>query len=67
MYDPASLTLAIDERWVQCEPMALRIETGPRLATTHVVQGAPSNARASVAIDAEGFTSHLMTTILGQG
>ena len=67
MYDPASLTLAIDERWVQCEPMALRIETGPRLATTHVVQGAPSNAWASVTIDAEGFTSHLMTTILGQG
>lgn len=67
MYDPASLTLAIDERWVRCEPMALRVETGPRLATTHVVPGAPPNARASVAIDASGFASHMMATILGGG
>lgn len=66
MYDPASLTLAIDERWVRCEPMALRVETSPHLATTHVVPGAAPNARASVSIDAPGFASHMMATILGQ-
>ena len=66
MYDPASLTLAIDERWVQCEPMALRIETGPRLAITHREGSGPPTARASIAIDALGFAGHMMATILGQ-
>jgi purine nucleosidase len=66
MYDPASLTLANDETWVRCEPMALRIETGPRLAVTRREANGPPNARASVAIDADGFASHLMTTILRQ-
>jgi hypothetical protein len=66
MYDPASLTLAVDERWVRCEPMALQVEIAPRLAITHRVEGASPNARASVAIDASGFASHLMATVLGE-
>ena len=66
MYDPASLTLAIDETWVQCEPMALRIETGTRLAITRRQASGSPNARASVAIDAPGFAAHMMAAILGQ-
>ena len=68
MYDPASLTLAIDERWVRCEDMAIAVDAdvAARRAVLRHVAGAVPNARVSVEIDAAGFAAHLMSIVLGE-
>lgn len=66
MYDPVTMTLAIDDRYVRTIPLAVRVDVTPadRKAIFRVEADAVPNARVSAGIDADAFAHHLLDTVM---
>jgi purine nucleosidase len=65
MYDPVTLSMAYSDRFIQAEPMDLRVEAGSDNVVLTPDAGGETRLNISVGVRPEAFVDHLVDLLLG--